>query len=49
MEGMESLDMRLLEEQAKDPLQTKKRGANFNFGDYMPFTKDENYKERSDD
>ena len=53
MEGMESLDMRLLEEQAKDPLQTKKRGANFNFGDYMPFTKDEDfnqtYKERSDD
>ena len=53
MEGMESLDMRLLEEQAKDPLQTNKRGANFNFGDYMPFTKEEDfnetYKERSDD
>ena len=41
MEGFESLDLRLLEEQAHDPLQqqpTKK----FKFGDYMPFTKDPN-------
>ena len=45
MEGMESLDMRLLEEQAKDPLQTKKRGANFTKdGDF-----DKNHKERLDD
>ena len=42
MEGFDSLDMRLLEEQAKDPLhQQKDRG--FDFRDYIPFTKDPNY------
>ena len=35
MEGIESLDMRPLSEQAKDPLQTQKNG--FSFGDYIPF------------
>ena len=37
-EGIDSLDMRLLEEQAKDPLRTQKSG--FSFSDYIPFTKD---------
>ena len=36
MEGIESLDMRPLEEQAKDPLQTQ-TGEGFRFGDYIPF------------
>ena len=53
MEGQEPLDTRLLEEQAKDPLQTKKRASHFSFGDYMPFTKDgdfdNNNNERSYD
>ena len=44
MEGIDSLDMRSLEEQAKDPLQTQtKRG--FSFSDYIPFTKDPEYKD----
>ena len=38
MEGIDSLDMRTLEEQAKDPLRTQKGG--FSFSDYIPFTKD---------
>ena len=42
MEGIDSLDMRTLEEQAKDPLRTQKGG--FNFSDYIPFTKDLDYK-----
>ena len=41
MEGQDSLDLRLLEEQAKDPLRTQKRG--FSFSDYLPFTKDPDY------
>ena len=41
MEGIDSLDMRTLEEQAKDPLRMQKKG--FNFSDYIPFTKDSNY------
>lgn len=41
MEGFDSLDMRLLEEQAKDPLKTQK--TSFNFSDYLPFTKDPDY------
>ena len=41
MEGFDSLDMRSLEEQAKDPLKTQKSG--FNFTDYLPFTKDPDY------
>ena len=41
MEGIDSLDMRLLEEQAKDPLKTQK--TSFNFSDYLPFTKDPDY------
>ena len=47
MEGLESLDMRLLEEQAKDPLKTQKKNGDFRFSDYMPFTKDENYNKNS--
>ena len=43
MEGIESLDMRPLEEQAKDPLQTQVNDG-FRFGDYIPFRKDPNYK-----
>ena len=45
MEGFESLDMRSLEEQAKDPLQLKTKSG-FSFGDYIPFTKDPNYKHK---
>jgi len=40
MEGFDSLDMRLLEEQAKDPLQIQPR-RQFSFGDYVPFRKEE--------
>ena len=43
MEGIESLDMRPLEEQALDPLQTQK-DTGFSFSDYIPFSKDPNYK-----
>ena len=43
MEGFDSLDMRLLEEQAKDPLR-KQKDAGFRFSDYLPFTKDPDYK-----
>ena len=39
MEGFDSLDLRLLEDQAKDPLQIQPRGQ-FSFGDYMPFKKE---------
>ena len=42
MEGIDSLDMRTLEEQAKDPLKTQKKGG-FSFSDYLPFTKDPDY------
>lgn len=42
MEGIDSLDMRLLEEQAKDPLKTQKKDG-FSFSDYLPFTKDPDY------
>ena len=39
MEGFDSLDLRLLEEQAKDPLQIQPR-QEFNFGNYLPFKKE---------
>ena len=39
MEGIESLDMRSLEEQAKDPLRTQK-SEGFLFEDYIPFRKE---------
>ena len=42
MEGFDSLDMRPLEEQAKDPLKDQKKDG-FSFSDYLPFTKDPNY------
>ena len=42
MEGIDALDMRSLEEQAKDPLQQKK-DTGFKFSDYLPFTKDPDY------
>lgn len=45
MEGFDSLDLRLLEEQAKDPLKTQKRG--FKFSDYLPFVKDPDYNKDS--
>ena len=41
MEGIDSLDTRTLEEQAKDPLKKQKEG--FSFSDYLPFTKDPDY------
>ena len=43
MEGFDSLDMRSLEEQAKDPLK-QQMDTGFRFTDYIPFTKDPNYK-----
>jgi len=43
MEGVESLDMRLLEEQAKDPLMKQKKEDPFTFRKFMPFTKDPEY------
>ena len=42
MEGLESLDMRPLEEQAKDPLRTHSQTGSFSLGDYMPFRKETN-------
>ena len=42
MEGLDSLDMRTLEDQAKDPLKTQKKSG-FSFSDYLPFTKDPDY------
>ena len=44
MEGFDSLDLRPLEEQAKDPLQKQKKG--FSFGDYLPFKKDPEYNNK---
>ena len=44
MEGIDSLDMRLLEEQAKDPLHQQK-GKNF---DFLPFRKDPNYNKEEE-
>ena len=43
MEGIESLDLRLLEEQARDPLLQNPKKM-FKFDDYIPFTKDPNYQ-----
>ena len=43
MEGFDSLDLRLLEEQARDPLRTQ-REPGFRFSDYLPFKKDPEYK-----
>ena len=42
MEGFDSLDLRHLEDQAKDPLQRQKP-TGFNFSDYLPFKKDPEY------
>ena len=42
MEGIDSLDMRTLEEQAKDPLR-KQKDTGFSFSDYLPFTKESDY------
>ena len=44
MEGLESLDLRSLEEQAKDPLQTQPKGDGFQFRDLNPFRKDPEWK-----
>ena len=47
MEGIESLDMRPLEEQAKDPLMRKKKDPSlFDFKNYIPFSRDPEYKSR---
>lgn len=48
MEGFNSLDLRLLEEQAKDPLRIH-APQNFSFGDYMPFRKEKEKKETGND
>ena len=47
MEGLDSLDMRPLEEQAKDPLPTQEDNSGFNFRDLNPFKKDPNYIKES--
>ena len=44
MEGFDSLDMRLLEEQAKDPLRTAPEKTIWDLGGLNPFTKDPNYQ-----
>ncbi len=44
MEGIESLDMRPLSEQAKDPLKTQTKEG-FNFSDYIPFRKEPDSKD----
>ncbi len=46
MEGFDSLDLRPLEEQAKDPLQQKKESpfSLSNFSNYIPFRKEEEKK-----
>ena len=46
IEGIDSLDMRSLDEQAKDPLPRKKSEKSFDLGDYVPFTKDPEYIRR---
>ena len=43
MEGFDSLDLRPLEEQAKDPLREQRRSV-FDLSDYIPFKKDPDYK-----
>ena len=43
MEGFDSLDLRPMEEQAEDPLMIHPRKG-FDFSDYIPFTKDPEYK-----
>ena len=48
MEGQESLDLRPLEEQAKDPLNTSTPEKGFSFSQFIPFTKDPNYKKKDD-
>ena len=45
MEGFDSLDLRLLEEQARDPLRTQ-REPGFRFSDYLPFKKDPEYNKK---
>ena len=44
MEGFDSLDMRLLEEQAKDPLMKNAPASPWDFGGLNPFAKDPNYQ-----
>ena len=43
MEGFDSLDLRPLEEQARDPLRRQDRSV-FDLSDYIPFKKDPNYR-----
>lgn len=47
MEGIESLDLRPLEEQAKDPLKQQPKDKSFEFNTYVPFkTQQQNKKDR---
>ncbi|MBQ3289297.1 MAG: hypothetical protein IJH50_07810 [Kiritimatiellae bacterium] len=48
MEGFNALDLRLLEDQAKDPLRIQ-QPQNFSFGDYVPFRKEKEKKENGND
>ena len=47
MEGQDSLDMRPLEEQARDPLRKQEKAGGFSFSDFIPFTKDPDYQGRN--
>ena len=47
MEGVESLDMRPLDVQARDPLATNAVENTTFIQRYIPFTKDPNYKKRN--
>ena len=48
MEGIDSLDMRPLEEQAKDPLKRAVKAEPFDFKSYIPFRRDPNYRRHDD-
>ena len=48
MEGIESLDLRPLDEQARDPLATNKVESVSFIDRYMPFTRDPSYKAKKE-
>jgi len=48
IEGIDSLDLRSLDEQANDPLPAAKPSSSFRFGNYMPFTKDPEYRKQGE-
>ena len=46
--GSGDLDLRSLDEQADDPLPAAKPSSSFRFGNYMPFTKDPEYRKQGE-